>query len=330
MKEGLWIVNEQGKSEFVFYDEIDPDVLSQLWKPIGGFCYAADDFMRLSLPSVPFYIKDWLPKPGKIVVYGQAKAGKSFLTYQLARCIGSGIPFLEIPTTQGKVLIVQFEIGASVFQWRLRQSGRGYGNVFVGTSFTMKLDSEAGQQMLIKALQAIQPDVVILDPFYKLLRGEEKESHDVLAVFDFLDEMIEAFDCSFIIMCHPGKDLQRGARGSSVLEDYPDAYIEMKRVPPKTELRIKLTPKLLRHAELPPEPIEAVLTNFEFERVGDKPTVKAQVRKYLEHFKTATGGELVDAKIGSRKAVYDAISSLVNEAVIVRAKRGVYEWIGGG
>lgn len=330
MKEGIWVEDEAGNQSFIAYDDIDPEILPKLFKPVGGFCYPADGFMRLNLPPVPFYIKDWLPKPGKAIIYAPAKAGKSYLTLQMARCIGSGAPFLEIPTTQGRVLVLQFELGASILQMRLRQTGQSYNNVFVGTTFSMKLDTTAGQEQLIKALEGVRPDVVILDPLAKLLTGDENESHDVRPILDFIDQAMEAFGCSFIIIHHAGKDLGRGGRGTSVLMDYPDSYIEMKKTSkPGENLKIKVTPKLLRHAELPPEPIEAELVGFEFERVGKQPSVAMWVRDYAREFKVVTASDLINSGMGSRKSIYDAINKWMKAGDMVQLKRGVYQWIGG-
>src|SRR4030042_841248 len=116
------------------YDELDSDLYPQLWHPTGKFSYEAGNFMHLPLPEVPYYIKEWLPKQGKAEIYGQAKAGKSFMCLQIARCIGSGEPFLGIPTEQGRVLYLQFELGVGALQNRMRLTGQHYENVYVGTT----------------------------------------------------------------------------------------------------------------------------------------------------------------------------------------------------
>lgn len=330
MREGFNAIDEKGREIFLAYDEIDPELLGKLWQPIGGFCYPVGNFLKLPLSKVPFYIKDWLPKQGRAIFYGQSKVGKSFLAYQLARCIGAGVPFLEIPTTQGRVLLLQFEIGASILQNRLKSTGQDYDNVYLGTSFSIKADTKAGRESIVKALKAVKPNVVILDPFYKILSGDEDESHDIQKIFDFIDELVEAFNCSFVIMHHMGKDAGRGARGHSTLHDYPDTCIEVKRVPCKEGLKIKLIPRFLRHAELPPEPLTAVLKNFEFELTEGEPTVKIKVREFVKIRKKAEARDIMEAELGSRKGVYDALHKLVNEGVVMKVGRGVYQWIGEG
>jgi len=311
------------------YDELDPEIYPQLWRPIGGFCYEVDNFVRLPLPEVPFYVKDWLPKQGKMEIYGQAKAGKSFLSIQLARSVGSGEDFIGIPTTQGKALYLQFELGEEVLQGRIKRTGRDYDNVYVGTSFAMKLDTLQGQDYFNNAMHAIKPQVVILDPFVKIFSGDENDAKDVKVVTDFLDDTIGNFNCSVVIIHHAGKDLERGGRGSSLLEGWVDSYIEMKRVskPNEPELKIKLTPKLLRHAELPPKPIDLRLAkDFEFEFTEGAVLVIDKVKSCLMRGK-ATGGELIAQGLGHRKSTYDALKRL-QEQGLIRKDGLTYEWIG--
>ena len=325
----LYIYNESGERERVSYDELDKEIYPQLWRPIGGFCYPADNFLRVKLPEVPFYIKDWLPKQGKMMLYAPPKTGKSFVAIQMARCIASEEHFLGMPTSQGRVLYIQSELGERVLQDRIRSTGQDYENVYVGTTFAMKLDTHAGQGYLLQALLDVVPDVLIIDPWYKVLQGDENESKDARAITDFLDGVIESCKCSVVIIHHPGKDISRGGRGSSVLEDWVDSYIEMKKLSKNSEpLRIKITPKLLRHASLPPEPIEAEMVDFEFQTAAPKVTVKDLVGEYI-----ASAQHLVTPKelggFGSHKAIYNALEQLMEEELVEKVGRGEYQWNGG-
>jgi len=219
-RDGIWIYDEvTGEPYLLPYDEIDEDVLPKLWKPVGGFCYKADSFVRLALPEVPFYLKGWMPKQGKMEIYGQPKSGKSFLSLQLARCIGRGEPFLGMETRKSVVLYLQFELGIEILQGRMKDTGQIYDNVYVGTTFAMKLDTSAGQNLLLKAMDGVKPDVLIVDPFYKIIQGDENEAHDVRVITDFLDDVLEAYKCSVLILHHTGKDISKGGRGSRVLQD---------------------------------------------------------------------------------------------------------------
>jgi len=329
LRDGTWVTTEGGERVFLYYEEMEQGTLSQLWKPLGGFCYDANIFANLPLPTTPFYIENWLPKPGKMVLYAPAKAGKSFMCVQLARCIASGEPFVGLKTDKSRVLYLQFELGMAVLQQRMASTGRSYDGVYVGTSFDLLLDSANGQGKLRTAIDAVKPQVVILDPLYKLMRGDENESQDLLVVLNFLDNMIEEFDCSFVLVHHMGKDSRRGARGSSVLEGYPDAYIELK----KLEHSLKLCPKLLRHSALPTQDIEVVMDKFEFvlkEEQLAMPTIKQRVLGYIGASLTPVSPRaLLDMGIGSNRSVHDALAELTRTGQLVKVRRGGYALPGG-
>ena len=330
MADYIWILNDKGERERVATAELDDEIYPKLWRPVGGFCFKAEDFKRVSLTTTPFYIQDWLPKQGKAMFYASSKSGKSFLSIQMARCIGAGLPFLGMGTERGRVLYVQFELGAQVLQQRMINTGRNYDNVFVGTSFSMKLDTKAGQDYLLKALEAIEPDVLILDPFYKIISGDESDSQDVGVILDFIDNnIIDMFGCSVVIIHHSGKDKSKGSRGSSVLGDWVDSAIEVKRTSKdESELRIKLTPKLLRHAELSPESKYAILDGFEFVEGGETQTIKDKVEIFMRESDVPVGvKDLVDGDIGSRKSIYNALEDLMKEKKVEKLDRGVYVWI---
>lgn len=324
---GLWIVNpDTGEDEFVLYSELEHDVRQKVIKPIGGFIFDAETFMSSNLARVPFYIKDWLPMRGKAMFYAPPKSGKSYLAVQAARCIAAGEPFLSLPTQPGRVLYTQFELGVEVLQQRLLDTHQIYPDVFVGTSFSMKLDTEIGRKQLLAAMEAVKPKVLILDPMYKALSGDENESYDVMRILDFLDSLIEGYECSILLIHHSGKDPTKRGRGSSVLEDWVDSDIEVKVISKKGEpLKIRIQPIFLRHAAIPPEPIEAELSPaFEFECTTIR-TVKQQVLEFITSaHTTVTPKELFDAKIGSNTSVYTELDALVKEGRIRKEGRGKY------
>ncbi len=327
---GLWIVDSETKEErFILYSELEEETRKTVIKPIGGFIFEVGAFLAADLPSVPFYVEDWLPKRGKSLLYAPPKSGKSFLCMQLARCVGAGESFLGHTTTQGRVMYVQFELGEEVLQARFRDTGKTYDNVFVGTSFSLKLDSKGGQKYIWEAMEAVKPHVLILDPWYKTLLGDENESHDVEKILDFLDSMIEYFNCSIQIIHHAGKDLSKRGRGTSVLEDWVDSYIKMNRTSKAGEpLRVKIEPVFLRHAPLPADPIEAELVNFEFV-LKDK---MKSVRELVAEFIQGADGEVSPAQlfaegIGTNTSVYTALKELSKDGLIEREERGRYEWV---
>jgi len=343
MKEGYWLWDEDEQDYILVpYEELDPDVLEKLkTKPaIGGFVYQAEDFLHLPLVPAPFYVGNgWLPRQGKTLIFAPAKSGKSYLAIQLARCIGSGEDFLGLSTTQAVVLYLQFEMGMEILQGRMRDTKQNYDNVFVGTTFAMKLDKKEGQDVMWRAVEAVnrlrapeQGMVVILDPKIKLVSGDENTSHDTSIITDYLDKVIEAFDCSIVIFDHTGWNTQHN-RGSSSLEGWVDANISIKKVSKKGEpLRVRVTPQVMRHAQAPPDGILAELgETFEFETVEAvdefAPTIYEKILEYIKKERIVYAKEIEKQKFGSRSQVSRALNQLLEAGMIARTARGIYEWV---
>lgn len=89
----------------------------------------------------------------------------------------------------------------------------------------MKLDNPAGVDKLRAACEKSAPDIVFIEPFRSLWRGEENSATDMAKVVDNLVGLATEFQCAIILSHHmrkggldEGDDRMSMARGSSVLE----------------------------------------------------------------------------------------------------------------
>jgi RecA-family ATPase len=92
----------------------------------------------------------------------------------------------------------------------------------------LKLDNEAGVKKLRKAIEATPegpPDILFIEPFRSLWRGEENSATDMAAVVDNMVAMGTDYDMAIILSHHerksgPGDDGEKmsAGRGSTVLE----------------------------------------------------------------------------------------------------------------
>lgn len=89
----------------------------------------------------------------------------------------------------------------------------------------MKLDNPEGVQKLRAAIEKSEPDIVFIEPFRSLWRGEENSATDMAVVVDNIVAMATDYDCAVILSHHerkggPSDDGEKmsAARGSTVLE----------------------------------------------------------------------------------------------------------------
>jgi AAA domain len=100
-------------------------------------------------------------------------------------------------------------------------------NVFIwgdGGYSGLKLDDDKGVSNLRAGIEKCEPDIVFIEPFRQLWRGEENSATDMAVVVDNILGMGADYDCGFILSHHERKggagedDLMSAGRGSTVLE----------------------------------------------------------------------------------------------------------------
>lgn len=176
----------------------------------------------------------------KVLIVGQSKSRKSFFTLQLAMCLAMGRKFLEFEAVEPKkVLLFQFEIKEEMFHARVARmakklhfdpsepldnliicNARGYGN-----------DLAELQEFILQTAKEVKPAMIILDPLYKLIEGDESKAEDVKKILKYFDFLAEATKAAVGYVHHDKKGISgdqqtidRGA-GSGVLARDADSGI---------------------------------------------------------------------------------------------------------
>lgn len=155
----------------------------------------------------------------KVVIIGQSKTRKSFFALQLALSLAASRSFLGFPVTKdNKILIVQFEIRKNKYHARfnkLRESLGVDGYELNNLHIVNARGKKAFEAIIEDRIKALRPSVVILDPFYKLMAGDENKSEDVKPILAFFDTLSEQYGCAVIYVHHDKK----GVSGDQQLTD---------------------------------------------------------------------------------------------------------------
>lgn len=183
-------------------------------------------------------IEDLMVFEGTTTVVAPRKAGKSTFVGGVTRCLTTGEPFLGrfnvLPIeTDNRVGILNFEVSAQQHTQWLSDMGidpdrvftahlRGYANPFRDATAT---------RLLAKRLRDARVESLIVDPFANAFTGDDPNSD--ASVTPFLN-MLQEFARSdvgvkdLILVVHAGWAEGR-SRGSSRLEDWPDAIWNIRR-----------------------------------------------------------------------------------------------------
>jgi KaiC/GvpD/RAD55 family RecA-like ATPase len=176
----------------------------------------AFDFLATPLPKPPELVHGLLHKGDKMVLSGASKTNKTWTLTNLAMCVATGKSWWNLPTTQGRVLYANFEVGAPFFQRRIEMIQAKMGLNASQLRNTLKLWNLKGYGADITDLTEEitqrakdQFDLTILDPIYKILGDRDENSNSEIGdLMNEIDRIIRDTGAAIIFGHHFSKGNQ--------------------------------------------------------------------------------------------------------------------------
>ena len=135
------------------------------------------DLAAEPLDNAPFLIDPYVPRESIILLHGKYSTGKSPLTWELARCVGEGLPFFGHPSTLGRVLYLELDAPKIIIKKRL------YGLPPAQNVWWLFLSPYPPDLPLMAAQTALTPALVIVDTLRKAYLGSDIESQAASRVY---------------------------------------------------------------------------------------------------------------------------------------------------
>lgn len=176
----------------------------------------------------------------KLCIVGPSKAGKSFLLIELAIAVAEGSLWLGRQCRQGRVLYINLELDRNSCTRRFVDVYSALGMPPRHASFidrwnlrgrTMPLDKLTPK--LIRRAAKRGYELVIIDPIYKVLTGDENSASEMAAFCNLFDRISKDCGCAVVYCHHHSKGAQGDKRsmdrasGSGVFARDPDAMIDL-------------------------------------------------------------------------------------------------------
>ena len=224
-------IGKKNWSEWVDFVEGNSDDLPEVK------CLA--DFIEHPSQQPPELIKGLLRQSHKMLVSGPPKAGKSFALMELAVAIAEEQKWLGFQCSKGRVLYINLEIDPSSTENRFRDiydalkiPWTGGKNIFTWDlrGYAMRMDELAPK--IIRKIKQLNITVVILDPIYKVITGDENNASEMGYFCNQFDRICAEAGVSMIYCHHHSKGAQGGkkamdrASGSGVFARDPDALVD--------------------------------------------------------------------------------------------------------
>lgn len=198
--------------------------------------------LHQNLPQLAPPIIDGVLRQGhKMFLAGISKGGKTYGLIQLAVCLAEGLSWFGFKCKQSSVLYCNFEIDERSFYCRVAMVYDALGvdklhhtgNVFCWSLRGQTKRFKSLTEDIITVCQTRHIDVVILDPIYKVLEGDENKAQDATKFLHLLDVIASRSGASVIYSHHHSKGSQGDknaidrASGSGAFSRDADAIIDL-------------------------------------------------------------------------------------------------------
>ena len=199
-------------SEDVFFAEIDRIAKRLAHASRKLQAETVGDFLAEEPGALDPIVADAFEAGDKVELIAPSKCRKSFFALDLALHVAVGLPFcgLGIPKPR-KVLLVNLEIKRDWMKRRILQRLKGYELAAATLKDNLRLMNCRGlgdsvRETILTHVRMVRPDLVILDPRYKLMRPDEDENtgNGLIGILNLLDAIAEA-KAAVMIVSHDKK-----------------------------------------------------------------------------------------------------------------------------
>lgn len=188
-----------------------------------------DEYADLAAEETTEYLIDqFIPLPGRVLLIGPPKEGKSYFGLQLGLAVAKGEPFMGRKSHSAKVLYLQYDTPHKIWMNRaakLRKNGMTFHPNFhmldpKDPSYKKTIDVRKRIEDVIylkEVVEKIQPQLVIIDTLRKMFSGDENSSDIGAEVFNVLNDIFKDQAVVYIHHTHklsppPGQKIQARIR----------------------------------------------------------------------------------------------------------------------
>lgn len=201
---------------------------------------SGSDYLRLPRAPETFLIDGLLPVGGSMLLYGDAKVGKSYAALQMACCLTAGVDWLGFPVpVPTRTVYVQLDTARSLWADRVQSLGdAGFPVEDVHQADRETLDTHPFSisnplhfKLLSQALEIVKPGAVIIDTLREATTGaDENESTQMQLAVAQLEAAVKP--AAMILISHARKASADGHfslvgdnRGSNYVVGRMDAIV---------------------------------------------------------------------------------------------------------
>ena len=193
------------------------------------------EFWTQSFPEEDWLIKPLIPRNQLVVIFAPGGTGKSLLALYIAAGLATGRNIFGIEHQPISVLYMDYEMQQAQLYERLTAMGYNKDTDLTRLHYASlppigSLDKPEGAKQICDLARACQAKLVIIDTFSRAVEGAENDADTVRNFYRWTAINLKQEGRSLMRIDHAGKDLKKGARGTSAKNDDVDLVWQMTKV----------------------------------------------------------------------------------------------------
>jgi archaellum biogenesis ATPase FlaH len=223
------------------------------------------EFWTQSFPEEDWLIKPLIPRNQLVVIFAPGGTGKSLLALYIAAGLATGRNIFGIEHQPISVLYMDYEMQQAQLYERLTAMGYNKETDLTRLHYASlppiaSLDTPEGAKEVCDLARACQAELVIIDTFSRAVEGAENDADTVRNFYRWTALKLKTEGRSLLRIDHAGKDLKKGARGTSAKNDDVDLVWQMTRAGDE----VRLVPTKKRHTWINPVDLQVRKTEEMF------------------------------------------------------------------
>jgi hypothetical protein len=192
------------------------------------------NFWTQDFPAEDWLIKPIIPRNQLVSIFAPGGTGKSLLALYIAAGVATGRNMFSDDNQPISVLYMDYEMQQAQLYERL--TAMGYSDKtdlsllhYASLPPIGSLDTPEGAKQICDLARQCQAELVIIDTFSRAVEGAENDADTVRNFYRWTAINLKAERRSLLRIDHAGKELKKGARGTSAKNDDVDLVWQMTR-----------------------------------------------------------------------------------------------------
>jgi len=165
-----------------------------------------DELFERHYPQPAFICAPFIARGGITLLHGKKSLGKSPFSWELARCVANGIPFLTFPTLRSKVLFIEKDTPEQLSMTRLQMMPEPRGGWWIEFMTQVPVDLGTNHPSHGR-LQSLEErwgpfDFVIWNPLARMYKGTDRDV--VTRVYDTMTHLFP--QAGHLLISHDRKE----------------------------------------------------------------------------------------------------------------------------